>query len=139
MKRLVNRFVLTHFLKDVVVVFVLSDCSALGCEIVSHDQPVLEMVLLDKDGDVYEFLVKLAKGDLTVITTVEVVGNVLILRDLHVDGAGPGTSSFKELRQTIKAFGRSFGTQTVVIHGFARTTGAKPGHVPRPIIVRLEP
>lgn len=96
-------------------------------------------MLLEKDGDVHEFSVKLAKGELIVITKVDVDGNVLTLRDLHVDGAGPGTSSAFELRQVIRAFGQSFGTSTVIVHGFARTTGANPGHTPRPIILRVEP
>ena len=105
----------------------------------SDDRPFPEIVLLEKDGDVHEFSVKLAKGELIVITRVEVDDDVLTLRDLHVDGAGPGTSSAYELRQVIRAFGQSFGTSTVVVHGFARTTGANPGHIPRPILVRVQP
>ena len=58
-------------------------------------------------------------------------GDRLILRGAHIEGDG----TLKEALSAAKAFGREQGVKEVVIEGGARTTGANPGHVPRPITI----
>jgi hypothetical protein len=97
-----------------------------------------EIVLVEQDGIAHEFQVRVGNHLLTVITNLEIEGRTLLLRDFHVDGPGPGQLSATQLRKAIRALGQNYNVTTVVIRGFERTTGANPGHTPRPIVVRIE-
>ncbi|WP_395856891.1 hypothetical protein [Cystobacter fuscus] len=56
----------------------------------------------------------------------------------HIQGQGAGTSGLKEMGEIMREFGRSRGASEVIIQGATRTTGARPGHTPRPIRVRVK-
>jgi len=58
-------------------------------------------------------------------------GDTLILRGTHIAGQG----TLREALAAAKAFGREQGAKRVIIEGARRSTGANPGHIPRPIIV----
>ncbi|MGS4987765.1 hypothetical protein ACVDG9_07370 [Roseibium sp. RP-7] len=91
-----------------------------------------------QDGDVFEYSMTGRNGsNITVITNQARDGNRLVLSDLHIDGAGAGTSSVRELRQFARDLGKQQGVDQVVIKGGTRTTGANPGHTPRDIIIRV--
>ena len=96
------------------------------------------MILVEQDGIAHEFQVRVGNHTLTVITNLEIEGSTLLLRDFHVDGPGPGQLSATQLRKAICVLGQNYNVTMVVVRGFERTTGANPGHIPRPIEVRIE-
>jgi hypothetical protein len=98
-------------------------------------KPRIEIV--EQDGDVVEIR---ASGNttVTVICDMQLVGQTLILNRLHLDGSGPGSSSIGELREMVREFGRQRGAKEVMVLGAKRTTGAAPGKVPRPIVIKVE-
>lgn len=104
----------------------------------SIDSSNLEVVLVEQDGIAHEFQVRVGKHTLTVITDLEIEGSTLLLRNLHVDGPGTGQLSASLLRKAIRALGQNYNVTMVIVRGFERTTGANPGHTPRPIEVRIE-
>lgn len=104
----------------------------------NDDSNNLEVVLVEQDGIAHEFQVQIGNHTLTVITNLEIEGNTMLLRDFHVDGPGPGQLSASQLRKAIRVLGQNYNVAIVVVRGFERTTGAKPGHVPRPIEVRIK-
>jgi hypothetical protein len=61
----------------------------------------------------------------------------LILRNLHIDGPGPGKVGARLLYSLARVLGRKQGAETVVVYGGRRTTGARPGHVPPPIEIEV--
>ena len=59
---------------------------------------------------------------------------VFPLRDAHIEG----DATMKGVLSTAKQYARELGPKEVVIEGAKGTTGANPGHVPRPIVVKVE-
>lgn len=76
---------------------------------------------------------------MSVIANVSKEGNQLVLRGMHIDGPGAGSSNLGQLRDVARALGREYGVREVVIYGGQRTTGANPGKIPRPIVIRVNP
>jgi hypothetical protein len=95
------------------------------------EDPLVRIV--EKDGDVVELAATTAKGEVRVITAMTNEGDTLILKGLHIDGPGAGSLGLRELRFLATALGRQQGARRVTIYGGTRTTGANPGHTPRPI------
>ncbi len=78
-----------------------------------------------------------SEGQIEVISGVRVEGSTLILDKLHVEGPGAGVLGPRRLRQLIREFGRIERVKSVRILGARRTTGARPGHLLRPIEVEV--
>ncbi|HVA50374.1 MAG TPA: hypothetical protein VNH11_28730 [Pirellulales bacterium] len=95
------------------------------------------VTIVERDGDVVE-IVASGASTVTAIAEMELTGDTLTLRGMHVDGAGRGSSSLGELREMVRELGRQQGAKEVVILGGMRTTGANPGKLPRPIKIRIE-
>lgn len=93
--------------------------------------------IAERDGDVVE-IVGHGKTTITVIADMQLVGETLILNRVHMDGSGPGSSSVGELREMARELGRQHGAKEVRVLGAMRTTGAVPGKIPRPIIIKVE-
>lgn len=93
--------------------------------------------IVDRDGNVVE-IVGQGTTPITIIAELQVVGSTLILKGVHVDGRGPGSSSVGELREMARELGRQHGAKEVTILGAKRTTGAAPGKTPRPITIRVD-
>lgn len=74
-----------------------------------------------------------SRGEVRVITGMTKEGDTLVLNGLHIDGPGAGALGLRELRHLATALGRQEGARRVTIYGGIRTTGAYPGHTPRPI------
>jgi RHS repeat-associated protein len=87
--------------------------------------------ILEREGNVVIVSFTVAKGEARVMAEVIRDGDRLILRGAHIEGNG----TLKEALSAAKAFGREQGVKEVVIEGGARTTGANPGHFPRPITI----
>lgn len=94
--------------------------------------------IIEQEGATTEFLVHGENGGIKVLADLSQEGRVLTLRQLHIQGAGKGSSSIRELREVIRAIGRSQGARKVIVEGAARTSGANPGHVPRVIEVIVD-
>jgi hypothetical protein len=78
-----------------------------------------------------------ANGEIQVLANVSQEGETLVLTNTHIQGAGAGTSSLREMRTIFEAIGRSQSAQEVLIYGAERTSGAMPGHIPRPITITV--
>jgi hypothetical protein len=98
-----------------------------------------EIRIIDRDADVLWIEATGAFGKIEVITNSRWDGNSLVLYRLHIDGMGAGTAGLKELKNLVRQFGKEQGARRVIIEGARRTTGANPGHIPRPIVVEMDP
>jgi hypothetical protein len=93
--------------------------------------------LVERDGDVSLFSVEGKGGEISIVAETSMEGGTLILRNAHIQGGGKGTSSLAELRSVLEAIGRAEGAKEVIVFGGERTSGARPGHRPRPIKVKV--
>jgi hypothetical protein len=91
--------------------------------------------ILEQEDNVIIATFKVAKGEARVAAEMVQDGDRLILRGVHIEG----DATLKEALSAAKSFGRERGAKEVVIEGGVRTTGAKPGHLPRSITVNTEP
>ena len=89
------------------------------------------------DGDVLGISVETAAGLIEVVTKYRIDGDTLILDRLHIHGPGAGKIGTARLFRLAQELGRTFGVRRIVIYGAGRTTGAAPGHLPRPITIKV--
>ncbi len=89
--------------------------------------------ILEREGNIVVGVFKVANGEAREIAEMIRDGDRLILNGAHIEGAG----TLKEALNAAKAFGREQGAKEVVIQGGIRTTGANPGHAPRPISIKV--
>jgi RHS repeat-associated protein len=89
------------------------------------------ITVLEREGNVIIASLRGAAGEARVITELVRQGDTLILRGTHIEGA----ATLKEALRAAAQFGRNQGVKRVIIEGGRRTTGANPGHIPRPITV----
>lgn len=101
-------------------------------EIHGHAEDPLVRII-QTDGDVVELAATMAKGEVRVITEMAREGDTLILKGMHIDGPGAGSLGLRQMRDLATDLGRQQGVRRVTIYGGMRTTGANPGHTPRPI------
>jgi hypothetical protein len=97
----------------------------------------IELKIVEKDEDAIELLAKGRKGDITIYANIFKEDHCLILKNVHLDGSGPGYSSLTELRQIAREFGKMNQVEEVIIYGFRRTTGAHVGKQPIPIRIKI--
>jgi hypothetical protein len=70
-----------------------------------------------------------------VAATVLVCGDTLKLRGFHMHGAGPWFTGVARLLSMARWLKDEIGVRQLRIEGAARTTGAGPGRIPRPLVV----
>jgi hypothetical protein len=93
----------------------------------------LKIQILEQDRDVVHM--KVVAGD----TGFEVMANVvheegtLTLREVHVSRTSGSFVSPSIYLRAAREFQRLFSAELLIIHGGVRTSGASPGHQPRPI------
>ncbi|HKP76893.1 MAG TPA: RHS repeat-associated core domain-containing protein [Longimicrobiaceae bacterium] len=88
--------------------------------------------VLESEGSHIIGAFDVANGEARIITEVVREGDNLILRGSHIEG----DATWREVTEAARSFGREQGVRTVTIEGGARTTGARPGHIPRPIVIQ---
>ena len=98
----------------------------------------IELKIVEEDEEAIELLAKGKKGEITIYANLFKEGNCLILKNVHLDGIGPGYSSLTELRQIAREFGKMNQVKEVIIYGFRRTTGAHVGKQPIPIKIKID-
>jgi hypothetical protein len=86
---------------------------------------------------VIELVAKGKNGYITIITDIIKQERTLILDRLHIEGPGKGRSSITELLSLAREFGKQNDADEVIIYGGERTTGAKPGKIPRQIKIKI--
>lgn len=91
------------------------------------------ITVLEREGELYHLVAHSARGTIEVITTIRREADLLILGGFGILGAGPGSLGVRGLRELARAFGREYGVTEVVALGGPRGSGARPGHIPRPI------
>jgi hypothetical protein len=69
-----------------------------------------------------------------VITEPSIEGSTLFLRGTHIEGKG----TLKEAIEVARDLGGRAKVDRVVVEPGRRTTGARPGHLPRPIIIEVQ-
>jgi hypothetical protein len=101
-------------------------------------ESVRTVQVVERDGDVVRIIGDGPKGSIEVIASMRRQGDELVLRELHADGTGPGSLGIGEVRAFARELGRQEGVRVVEIHGGTRTTGARPGKLPRPVRILVE-
>ena len=87
--------------------------------------------IVERDGRV----VRILAGDVEVLAEMDWAGDELILSRLSIDGAGPGSLGIRQLRVLGRAFARDMGAARLRVRGTTRTTGSKPGKIPRDVVI----
>jgi hypothetical protein len=91
-----------------------------------------------EEEGVIEIVAEGENGEIRIMGNIETTEGTITLDQAHVQGQGAGTSGLKEMGTIIREFGRTRGASEVIIQGATRTTGARPGHTPRLIRVRVK-
>jgi hypothetical protein len=69
-----------------------------------------------------------------ILTNVEFVGRIAVLRGLHIQGSGRNTLGPRVLRELINWAKVQLDVEQLRIEGATRTSGAGPGRVPAPLV-----
>jgi hypothetical protein len=78
------------------------------------------------------------KGQVRIMGTFTKEGDTLYIRGAHIEGPGAARVGYRDIMEYGREYGRQQGVKQVIIEGQARTTGARPGHTPRPIIIKVD-
>jgi hypothetical protein len=95
-------------------------------------------IVLDDDAsedEIVTVLVATPDGTLAIMAEVEWPKRVLTLRHLHIhsEELGPNEFGIKRLRWLGRAALEVLDADEIIVEGEIRTTGAGPGHRPRPL------
>jgi hypothetical protein len=74
-----------------------------------------------------------AHGTIEAIADLRIEGDAAYPDQLHLDGPGAGAVGVRDLLRLARELGQHLGLKRLVVQGGVRTTGANPGHLPRPI------
>jgi hypothetical protein len=94
--------------------------------------------IIERDGDTVRIVGQGPEGRIEVICTMHREGDTILLRGLHADGAGPTSLGLIAIREFAREFARQQGARVIEIYGGRRTSGARPGKVPRPVRITAE-
>ncbi|HWK89262.1 MAG TPA: RHS repeat-associated core domain-containing protein, partial [Longimicrobium sp.] len=87
--------------------------------------------ILEQEGNHIIGAFEAARGEARFVTEMVREGDDLILRGTHIEGE----ATLRESLEAARSFGREQGATRVIIEGGVRTTGARPGHAPRTLVV----
>jgi RHS repeat-associated protein len=93
--------------------------------------------IVQREGNLVEMVGKSGQGEIRVLTEMTKQGDTLVLKGLHMEGAGRGSMGVRELFQFARQLGREQGVNKVIIEGAERTTGANPGSIPRTVEIKV--
>ncbi|MGH2585926.1 MAG: hypothetical protein ACRDJE_13520 [Dehalococcoidia bacterium] len=96
----------------------------------------IEVVAYDPAGAIH-VRCESDQGTIEVISGLRIGEDTAYLDGLHIDGPGAGRIGVRELYAMARAIGHQLGVSQLVIQGGVRTTGANPGRMPRPIVLRV--
>ena len=94
--------------------------------------------IVAQEGAIVEILGQSGATQIRVMAEMLRHGDDLVLRGAHIEGAGAGTVGIRALMEIGRAFGRQQGVKRVIVGGARRTTGARPGRIPRPIVIPID-
>jgi len=89
--------------------------------------------VLEQEGSLIIGSFRGANGEARMIAEVTRQGDTLTFSGVHIEGKG----TFKEAMQVARNLGEKAKVKRVEILPEKRTTGARPGHTPKPIIIDL--
>jgi len=92
-----------------------------------------DLQIVERDGDV----VRVVGSGIEFICKMYRVGDQLILDQFSMDGAGRGSLGLANVRRLAREFAAGHRAKTVIIRGTTRTTGARPGKMPREIVISV--
>jgi hypothetical protein len=87
--------------------------------------------ILEREGNHIIGAFNVAKGEARFVGELVREGDDLILRGAHIEG----DATLREIFAAAREFGREQGAKRVIVQGGRRTTGASPGHTPRPLMI----
>ena len=90
--------------------------------------------IVEREGNTVVGSFKVAGGEARFVGDVVRDGDTLIIRGAHIEG----DATLKEVYQMAEQYGREQGVKTVCIEGGRRTTGANPGHIPKPLVIEVK-
>jgi len=100
-------------------------------------QQLRTVEVIAKDGDAVHLAGQSSAGRIEVMANQRIEGGTLYLQKAHIEGGAPGQFGPRELKEFMREYGRQMGVSRVVVEGATRTTGTRPGHVPRPFVVEV--
>jgi hypothetical protein len=90
--------------------------------------------ILEQEGNTVSGSFKVAGGEARFMADVTRQGDTLIISGAHIEG----DATLKEVLQTAERYGREQGVARVIVQGGTRSTGANPGHIPRPLVIEVK-
>lgn len=87
--------------------------------------------IVEREGPTVHIVAESSKGRIEVMAEMYRRGDGLLLRNVHVEGAGPNTIGLGEVRAFVRVLAQQHSATKVVIEGGRRTTGAIPGRFPK--------
>jgi hypothetical protein len=97
------------------------------------DQIAFEMREDETDDPVVTASIASPAGEILAMAEVEERGRVLCLRNLHLQGPGANAIGTGNLRVLAEVVMERLDYDGLEVEGAVRTTGASPGHRPRPL------
>lgn len=94
--------------------------------------------IVERDGSIVRIVGHSARGSIEVVAELGWNADTLVLSGLHADGSGPGALGLGEVREYARQFARQQGAAAIMVYGGTRTTGARPGKQPRPVLIRVK-
>jgi len=90
------------------------------------------------EGDVLIITVDLSQlghpaRELQLMAEFELLGSTIVARRAHLQGSGRNTIGVSLLREIAELMLAKVGYDELIVEGFRRTTGAGPGHTPKPL------
>jgi hypothetical protein len=100
----------------------------------------------EKATGAVSIIAKGKQGDIEIIAEMLITSYCLILYQLHIQGAGAGSSSIRELRAMVQELGRQQKVKEVIVFGARRITGSSvgsqaksaKGKIPKPLVFKIE-
>lgn len=97
------------------------------------EQPAL-LRIIEEDRNVLHAVIQTTEDLVTIMANVVRQPTRLVLDKVHVEGGGLTRAI---IRKAATELGSMKGVDEVLLLGGVRTSGANPGHVPKPILVRV--
>jgi hypothetical protein len=91
------------------------------------------LTIVEQDGPTVLAEIIFPTERLSVVAGIRLEAVGIVLYNLHIDGPGAGGLGVAGLRQIVDQVMELYDVEVLEIHGFRRTTGAKPGRIPGPL------
>jgi hypothetical protein len=93
--------------------------------------------ILEEERGAIHFSAKRDSRSVEIMANIERHKRGIVLRELQIEGDGPGTLGLKGIRDLMRDFCDVQGVKWLRLYGARRTTGANRGSIPNPFLIRI--